>query len=128
MLPACSRAALRPVLLSADLPGLLARLRIAGGAVSDALVALAALDNGAELATRDARARDTHESVGVRVVAVARPHSCSAPSRADAHLLVPMDRPSGIGRATRPISLERFGQGFARRASGTTEHEPAGGP
>jgi len=53
---------------AADLPGVLARLQIAGGAVYDALVALAALEHGAELATRDARARGTYEAVGVRVV------------------------------------------------------------
>lgn len=128
MLPACSRAALRPVLLSADLPGLLARLRIAGGAVSDALVALAALDNGAELATRDARARDTHESVGVRVVAVARPHSCSAPSRADAHLLVPMDRPSGIGRATARSASNGLAKVSRDEHREPLSTSPAGGP
>ncbi len=50
------------------LPDVLARLNIAGGAVYDALVALAALEHGAELATRDARAKDTYERVGVRVV------------------------------------------------------------
>ncbi|MCU0306999.1 MAG: type II toxin-antitoxin system VapC family toxin [Thermoleophilia bacterium] len=52
---------------AAALPGVLAALGIAGGAVYDALVALAALEHGAELATRDARARDTYERVGVRV-------------------------------------------------------------
>jgi len=53
---------------ASDLPAVLANLGIAGGAVYDALVALAALEHGAELATRDARARDTYERVGVRVV------------------------------------------------------------
>jgi predicted nucleic acid-binding protein len=53
---------------AADLPAVLARLEISGGAVYDALVALAALDHGADLATRDARARGTYERVGVRVV------------------------------------------------------------
>ena len=66
-----------PFLLSAKtarrLPDLLAGLGIAGGAVYDALVALAVLDNGAELATRDARARDTYERVGVRVVVAVAP-------------------------------------------------------
>jgi toxin FitB len=52
----------------ARLPDVLARLRIAGGAVYDAVVALAALEHGAELATRDVRARATYETVGVRVV------------------------------------------------------------
>jgi predicted nucleic acid-binding protein len=50
------------------LPQVLARLGIAGGAVYDALVALASLEHGAALATRDARARATYETVGVRVV------------------------------------------------------------
>jgi predicted nucleic acid-binding protein len=49
----------------------LGRLGIAGGAVYDALVALAALEHGADLATRDARAKATYETVGVRVVVVA---------------------------------------------------------
>ncbi len=34
----------------------------------DALVALAAAEHGAELVTRDARARSTYETVGVRIV------------------------------------------------------------
>jgi predicted nucleic acid-binding protein len=46
----------------------LSGLGISGGAVYDALVALAAAEHGAELATRDARARTTYETVGVRVV------------------------------------------------------------
>jgi predicted nucleic acid-binding protein len=50
------------------LPEVLSRMEIAGGAVYDALVALAALEHHAELATRDARARDTYESVGAVVV------------------------------------------------------------
>lgn len=50
------------------LPDVLGDLEIAGGAVYDAMVALAALDHGAVLATRDARARDTYERVGVRLV------------------------------------------------------------
>ena len=41
---------------------------IAGGAVYDALVALAALEHDAELATRDTRARATYEVLGARVV------------------------------------------------------------
>jgi predicted nucleic acid-binding protein len=61
-----------PLLIGADtytrLPDVLARLGIAGGAVYDAVVALAALEHGAELATRDVRARATYETVGVRVV------------------------------------------------------------
>lgn len=62
----------RPLLLGPDvagrLPDVLGRLGIAGGAVYDALVALAAAEHGADLATRDARARTTYETVGVRVV------------------------------------------------------------
>ncbi len=46
----------------------LGRLGIAGGAVYDALVALAAVDHDADLATRDLRARDTYEAVGARVI------------------------------------------------------------
>lgn len=46
----------------------LARLGIAGGAVYDALVGLAAAEHDVELATRDSRARRTYEAVGARVV------------------------------------------------------------
>lgn len=53
------------------LPEVLSRLGVAGGAVYDALVALAAAEHGTALATRDARARATYEAVGVRVVVVA---------------------------------------------------------
>jgi toxin FitB len=53
-----------------ELPGTLSRLGIAGGAVYDALVALAAREHGIALATRDARARGTYEAVGVAVVTV----------------------------------------------------------
>lgn len=52
------------------LPDTLARLGIAGGAVYDALVALAAKEHGASLATRDTRARGTYDAVGVEVIAV----------------------------------------------------------
>lgn len=48
----------------------LARLGISGVATYDALVALAARDRGAVLATRDARARPTYEAVGVQVEVV----------------------------------------------------------
>jgi len=62
----------RPFVLGAEasgrLPRTLSRLGIAGGAVYDALVALAAAEHGAPLATRDARARATYEAVGVRVL------------------------------------------------------------
>lgn len=50
------------------LPSVLSGLDIAGGAVYDALVALAAAEHGYELATRDARAKTTYEAVGVRVM------------------------------------------------------------
>jgi toxin FitB len=53
-----------------ELPDILSRLGIAGGAVYDALVALAAKEHGAALATRDARARGTYDAVGVKVILV----------------------------------------------------------
>jgi hypothetical protein len=46
----------------------LSRLGIAGGAVYDALVALAAVERGAHLATRDLRARASYGTVGARVI------------------------------------------------------------
>jgi toxin FitB len=49
----------------------LSRLGIAGGAVYDGLVALAAKEHGVALATRDARARGTYDAVGVDVILVA---------------------------------------------------------
>jgi predicted nucleic acid-binding protein len=61
-----------PLLLGSEvasrLPDTLARLGIAGGAVYDALVALAAVQHGYDLATRDARARATYETVGAHIV------------------------------------------------------------
>jgi toxin FitB len=51
----------------AALPMILGRLEVAGGAVYDAMVALAAAEHGATLATRDLRARATYERVGVEV-------------------------------------------------------------
>ena len=48
----------------------LSRIGIAGGAVYDALVALAAREHGAPLATRDARARGIYDAVGVKVIVV----------------------------------------------------------
>lgn len=64
-----------PLLLGSEtagrLPEVLAELEIAGGAVYDALVALAAAEHDADLATRDARAKDTYEKVGARVVVAA---------------------------------------------------------
>lgn len=50
------------------LPEILSDLGIAGGATYDALVALAAVEHDAALATRDGRARATYEAVGVRVI------------------------------------------------------------
>ncbi|KXO96292.1 PIN domain-containing protein [Tsukamurella pseudospumae] len=50
---------------------LCAELNIAGGPVYDALVAFAARDNGATLATRDARARGIYSLVGVTTTFVA---------------------------------------------------------
>jgi hypothetical protein len=62
----------RPLVLApaaaGRLPDTLSRLGIAGGAVYDALVALAAVEHDAELATRDLRAKATYEAVGARVV------------------------------------------------------------
>jgi len=61
-----------PLVLSrkaaAKLPNTLSALGISGGAVYDALVGLAATEHGAQLATRDARARATYEAVGAHVV------------------------------------------------------------
>jgi toxin FitB len=51
-------------------PETLSRLKVAGGAVYDALVALAAKEHGAALATRDARARGTYDAIGVSVIVV----------------------------------------------------------
>jgi toxin FitB len=63
-----------PLVLSSSrtrkLPETLARLGIAGAAVYDALVALAAKEHGAALATRDARARGTYDAVGVEVIVI----------------------------------------------------------
>lgn len=64
----------RPLLLGPDvaarLPDVLSPSGIAGGAVYDALVALAAVAHDTQLATRDARATATYEAVGARVVVV----------------------------------------------------------
>ena len=61
-----------PLLLGSEvarrLPVVLGRLGIAGGAVYDALVALAAVEHDVDLATRDIRAQATYETVGARVV------------------------------------------------------------
>jgi predicted nucleic acid-binding protein len=55
------------------LADVLRRIEIAGGAVYDALVALAALEHKVDLATRDARARDIYGKVGVGVVIAVTP-------------------------------------------------------
>jgi toxin FitB len=61
-----------PLLLSAKasrrIADVLSELGIAGGAVYDALVALAAVEHDADLATRDLRAKATYDAVGARVV------------------------------------------------------------
>jgi len=57
---------------SRRLPARLRQVGIAGGAVSDALVGLAAVENGATLATRDSRARATYEILGVDVAVAAQ--------------------------------------------------------
>lgn len=49
------------------LPSVLADLGITGGAVYDAIVALAAAEHDCVLATRDARAKSTYDAVGVQV-------------------------------------------------------------
>lgn len=54
--------------IARGLHDVLANLDVAGGATYDALVALAARERGVPLATRDARARDTYERVGVEVL------------------------------------------------------------
>lgn len=64
----------RPLLLGPEvaqrLPAVLAAAGIAGGAVYDALIALAAVEHDAQLATRDARAKITYEAIGANVVVV----------------------------------------------------------
>jgi hypothetical protein len=63
-----------PLVLSAgharEVHATLSRIGIAGGAVYDGLVALAAKEHGARLATRDARARGTYDAVSVQVIIV----------------------------------------------------------
>jgi predicted nucleic acid-binding protein len=53
--------------VASELPSVLAPLGIAGGAVYDALVALAASHAGLPLATRDRRAASTYSALGVAV-------------------------------------------------------------
>lgn len=52
------------------LPALLAEAGIAGGAVYDAMVALAAREAGLVLATRDAKALGTYRALGAEVTVV----------------------------------------------------------
>jgi predicted nucleic acid-binding protein len=63
-----------PLLIGPDvavrLPEILSGAGIAGGAVYDALIALAAAENDCVLATRDARAKATYEMIGVQVEVV----------------------------------------------------------
>jgi len=54
--------------MSGRIPDALSQLGIAGGAVYDALVALAAVEHDADLVTRDLRAKATYEAVGARVI------------------------------------------------------------
>ena len=54
--------------MSARVVDVLSDAGVAGGAVYDALVALASIEHGVELATRDQRARATYEAVGARVL------------------------------------------------------------
>jgi hypothetical protein len=54
-----------------SLPGRLARLGIAGGAVYDAMVGLTAAEHDVALATRDLRAKGTYDAVGARVLLAA---------------------------------------------------------
>ena len=58
---------------SRRLPVIFSQLELAGGAVYDALVGLAAVENHVALATRDNRARATYEIVGADVVLAAMP-------------------------------------------------------
>ena len=55
---------------SADVPAQLAATGVAGGAVYDALVALAAKAHDLPLATRDARAASTYARLDVEVISV----------------------------------------------------------
>ncbi len=65
-----SAALLLSKLGARELPDTLSRLGIAGGAVYDALVALAAKEHEVALATRDSRAQGTYDAVGVKVIVV----------------------------------------------------------
>ena len=60
-----------PLLLGPEvagrIPDVLSQLGMAGGATNHGLVALAARKHGADVATRDVRAKATYDTVGVRV-------------------------------------------------------------
>ena len=56
-----------PVEVAAAVPALLAEFDIVGGAVYDALVALAARSNSLLLVTRDLRASSTYSALGVDI-------------------------------------------------------------
>ena len=60
-----------PLNLAASIHHEFASCGVSGGAAYDALVALAARENGLTLATRDLRARGTYEAVGAQVVVLA---------------------------------------------------------
>ncbi|MGL5911624.1 MAG: PIN domain-containing protein, partial [Phycicoccus sp.] len=64
----------RPLQLGARtfrrLPLILSGCGVTGGAVYDALVALAAVEHGCPLATRDGRAQPTYEAIGAQVLVV----------------------------------------------------------
>ena len=55
---------------TAQLPDTLAGFGVAGGAVYDAIVGLAAARNNCRLATRDARAKITYDAVGADIEVV----------------------------------------------------------
>lgn len=63
----CEPALVLDVASHRRLPDLMADADVVGGAVYDAVVAIAAVDNDAVLASRDARAQATYERVGARV-------------------------------------------------------------
>jgi len=52
------------------LPAVLSKAGVAGGAVYDALVGLAAVEHNCRLATRDTRAKATYEAVGADVLLI----------------------------------------------------------
>jgi hypothetical protein len=82
--------------ISRRLPAVLGELGIAGGAVYDALVGLAAVENGPTLATRDERARPTDEVIGADIGAAAvKPTGASPLVRVSALGACVIDRGGG---------------------------------